>query len=449
MMKQNKSFNRLSYPSDLRITDIRFAMIEHAPMDCTLLKISTNSELEGYGEVRDWSSPSYAKILKSRLVGENPCDVDRLFRIIKQFGGQSRQGGGVSGIEVALWDLAGKAYGVPVYELLGGSFHSKIRVYADTDCEGKNTGENMGSALKKRRDSGFTFLKMDLGVDQLLDIPDALSAPAGYIDDLKISQKHCMFPDNGYTDTYRNALKTINIAHPYTILHITKKGFDILDEYMAKCRSIVGYTIPLAIDHVGHIDVTDCIKLCKMLEKYNIAWVEDALPWQNTDQYKRLAEQVAVPLCTGEDIYLKENFKAIIDSGAVSVIHPDVLTSGGLLETKKISDLAEEKGIAMAIHMAESPIACLAAANVAKASANFIALEFHSFDVPWWNDLVTIKGRNKIVDNGFITVPEGPGLGIDSLNDEVIKEHMHHSQDGIWLSTDEWNKEWSYDRLWS
>lgn len=114
-----------SRPSDLRITDLRFAHVSASSMHCILLKIETNQGLVGMGEMRDGSSASYAGLLKSRLIGENPCDVDRLFRKIKQFGGPSRQGGGVSGVEIALWDLAGKAYGVPVYQMLGGKFRRR------------------------------------------------------------------------------------------------------------------------------------------------------------------------------------------------------------------------------------------------------------------------------------------------------------------------------------
>ena len=134
-------YNTYSNPSDLRITDIRFVDIDGAPKRCTLIKIMTNQGIEGYGEVRDASTKTYAAMLKSRLIGENPCDVDRLFRKIKQFGFHSRQGGGVSGVEIALWDLAGKAYGVPLYQMLGGKFRDSVRVYCDTDVDGKHTIE--------------------------------------------------------------------------------------------------------------------------------------------------------------------------------------------------------------------------------------------------------------------------------------------------------------------
>ncbi len=121
--------NRCSNPSELKITDMRFVDIDGAPKRCTILRIDTNQGISGFGEVRDASSKTYALMLKSRILGENPCNVDKIFRKIKQFGGPSRQGGGVSGIEIALWDLAGKAYGVPLYQLLGGKFRDEIRVY--------------------------------------------------------------------------------------------------------------------------------------------------------------------------------------------------------------------------------------------------------------------------------------------------------------------------------
>src|SRR6201993_4913130 len=124
---QNTNTN--SKPSDLKITDLRVAVVARAPMTCPLIRIDTNQGVYGLGEVRDGASRNYALMLKSRLLGENPCNVDKLFRKIKQFGGHSRQGGGVCAVEMALWDLAGKAYNVPGYQMLGGRFRDKIRCY--------------------------------------------------------------------------------------------------------------------------------------------------------------------------------------------------------------------------------------------------------------------------------------------------------------------------------
>jgi len=420
------SVNTSSRPSELKITDMRFADIVGAPMHCTLMKIYTNQGLVGLGEVRDGASRTYAAMLKSRILGENPCEIDRIFRKIKQFGAPARQAGGVCGIEVALWDLAGKAYGVPVYQLLGGKFRDKIRIYCDTDVGGKHTGKHMGEALKKRMEMGFTFLKMDLGIGILQHEEGALNAPTGFL----------------------RQPGSYNIAHPFNGLHITNKGLDILEQYISEVRSVIGYEVPLAIDHVGHICVEDCIAFCRRMERYSVAWAEDLIPWQYTDQYVRLRNSTTVPICTGEDIYLKENFRPLLEKGGVSVIHPDLLSSGGVLENKKIGDMAQDYGVAMALHMAESPVACMAAVHSAAATENFLVLENHSVDVGWWDDIVA-KSGGKLVQNGFIAVPDGPGLGIDDYNDEVIKEHLHPKFPELWAPTDMWDNETSHDRLWS
>jgi L-alanine-DL-glutamate epimerase-like enolase superfamily enzyme len=432
--------NTSSRPSDLRITDLRLATIVNAPMRCPLLKIITNQGIEGYGEVRDAGSARYALMLKSRLLGENPCDVDRLFRKIKQFGGPARQGGGVSGIEVALWDLAGKAYGVPIYQMLGGKFRDRVRIYCDTDVQGKAAGSDMGRALQRRIEMGFTFVKMDVGIHMLRDIPGALSGPRDFIE--------ALMPPPGAPTTLSERQRAQNVMHPFTGIRVTDKGLDALEQYVAEVRAVIGYEIPLAADHFGHIGLEDCIKVAQRLDRFNLAWYEDMIPWQLTEQYARLARACTTPICTGEDIYLKEGFRPLLEAGGVAVIHPDILTTGGILETKKIGDLAQEHGVAMAVHMAESPIACMAAVHMAAATENFLALENHSVDVPWWNELV-VGLPNPIVQRGFIVVPEGPGLGIEALNDAVIAEHLDPRDPGLWAPTDAWNEDPSHHRLWS
>ncbi len=323
------NFNRCSNPSELKITDMRFVDIDGAPKRCTLLKIMTNQGLVGYGEVRDASSKTYALMLKSRILGENPCDVDRIFRKIKQFGGPSRQGGGVCGIEIALWDLAGKAYGVPLYQMLGGKFRDEVRVYCDTDVDGKHTGHDMGLALKKRLEMGFTFLKMDLGIGLLMDEPGALNAPLGFIDDMKKYAPHILNVQGGSVTAdmvkHQKSYSIVHTAHPFTGIHLTEHGLDVLEDYVRQVREVIGYEVPLAIDHFGHVCVEDCIRFAKRMEPYNLAWIEDMVPWMYTDQYVRLRNSTTIPVCTGEDIYLKEGFETLIKAGGVSVIHPDIL----------------------------------------------------------------------------------------------------------------------------
>lgn len=439
--------NTNSKPSGLRITDMRVAEIVGAPFSSAILKIHTNQGIVGLGEVRDGASATFALMLKSRLLGENPCDIDRLFRRIKQFGGHGRQGGGVSAVEIALWDIAGKAYGVPIYQMLGGKFRDRVRMYCDTDAS-KPSGTETGKRLKERMALGYTFLKMDLGLTQIMDQAGAIVAPAGSLEGYRTH------PVRGLVSTLddrrrRNAAYDLhNVRHPFTGLHFTEKGLDLLEQYIAEVRDVIGWEIPLAIDHVGHISLQNGIRLARRIEKYSPAWLEDVIPWQYTAQYEQLQKSTSVPICTGEDIYLKEDFMSLLESGGVSVIHPDLLTSGGILETKKIGDAAQDHGVAMAIHMAESPVAAMAAAHVAVATENFLALEQHAADVPWWDD-IAIGLPKPLVRDGFIEVPDKPGLGIDDIDDAVIAEHLRPGVSGIWQATDQWDDEYSWDRTWS
>lgn len=447
----SQNVNMCSSPADLKITDIRVANINGAPKHCPLIKVYTNQGIVGYGEVRDASSATYALMLKSRLIGENPCNVDKIFRRIKQFGGPSRQGGGVSGLEIAMWDLAGKAWGVPLWQMLGGKFRDKVRVYGDTDVDGKHTGADMGRAIRKRIDMGFTIVKMDLGIELLYDEPGCINAPLGMIDDFKKYSAKAIAHQSSSIDRelmMGKNYEVFTIPHYATGLRITEKGMDYLEDYVKQVREVAGYEVPLAIDHFGHVAIEDCIKFAKRLEKYNIAWLEDIQPWHLTGHYKRIAQSCSVPLATGEDIYLAKNFKPLMECGGISIAHPDLLSIGGALETKKLGDMCEEYGVGMAIHMAESPIACMAAIHTAAAIQNVMAVEFHSVDVPWWNDLA-IGIDNPLFVDGFVKVPDKPGLGIDELNEELIAEHIHDKYPGIWEPTTEWDNEWANDREWS
>ncbi|HTP32050.1 MAG TPA: mandelate racemase/muconate lactonizing enzyme family protein [Candidatus Acidoferrales bacterium] len=417
-LPQNTNTN--SKPSDLKITDLRIATITRAPMTCPLIRIDTNQGIYGLGEVRDGASKNYALMLKSRILGENPCNIDKVFRKIKQFGGPARQGGGVCGIEMALWDLAGKAYNVPVYQMLGGKFRDRIRCYADTTES--NDPKVYGQRLKARKEQGFTWLKMDLGVDLVGEVPGAVTHPA----DVPLAQGG-------------------RVQHMFTGIEITEKGAQLMGDFVAAVREQVGYDIPLSADHFGHIGVNSCIKLGKALEKYNMAWLEDMIPWQYTDLLKKISDAVDIPILTGEDIYLKEPFMELCRNHAVDIIHPDLATSGGILETKKIGDGAQEYGVPMAMHFAGSPVSCMANVHCAAATENFLVLENHSVDVPWWSDLV--DGVEKpIVNKGFITVPDKPGLGI-TLNEAVIKQHL--LEPGYFEPTPQWNTDRSNDRQWS
>lgn len=357
----------------------------------------------------------------------------------------------MSGLEIAMWDLAGKAWGVPLWQMLGGKFRDKVRMYCDTDVDGKHTGTDMGNALKARMEQGFTFLKMDLGIELMLDEPGCLNAPLGFLEDIKKYSMKAINHQKGSIDMdmmLGKNYEVFTIPHHATGIHLTQKGMDYLEDYVRQVRDVIGYEVPLAIDHFGHICIEDCIMFAKRLEKYNIAWIEDIAPWHYTKHFEKIAHAVNVPICTGEDIYLAENFEPLMACGGVSVVHPDMLTVGGAMEMKKLGNMCDKYGVAMAIHMAESPIACMAAIHAAAAVQNILAVEFHSVDIPWWNDLA-LGIDNPLFKDGFVNVPNKPGLGIDALNEELIAEHIHDKYPGQWEPTDRWNNEWANDREWS
>ncbi len=471
--------NTYSRPSELKITDLRLTEISGAPYPCIILKICTNQGIEGFGEVRDMASKTYALMLKSRILGENPCNIDMLFRRIKQFGFHGRQGGGVSGIEIALWDIAGKAYGVPVYQMLGGKFRDKMRIYCDTDAditEDRSEGKAMGEALKKRLEKGYTLLKMDLGIELIKKIPGALCAPIGYLEEEAAIYRRASelapvaFDFGGHAlvnakklreTTDLDYIMEANVArfrasdrqkvlHPFTGIQITELGLDYLENYVKDVRSIIGYEVPLAVDHLGHIGVDQIIRLAKRIEKYNIAWLEDPIAWCYPSQWKRLAEATTIPICSGEDFYLAESFKPLLENGGLAIVHPDALTLGGILETKKLGDMAQSYGARMVLHQAATPIHAMAAAHVGIATENCWGCEFHANDIPWWSDLVKDSPLpNPIIQNGFITVPDAPGLGINALNEELLAKHESVRNPGVFESTDEWNKEYSVDSIWN
>ena len=412
--------------SDLRITDLRVAVVGRAPMTCPIIRIDTNQDgLYGLGEVRDGASKTFALQLKSRIVGEDPRNVDKIFRKIKQFGFHARQAGGVCAVEMALWDIVGKFYGVPVWQLLGGKFRDKVRVYCDTDMS-PDPADTAARLLERTR-QGYTFLKMDL------------MRASFKRDSAEMLYGKLLLPPG---TTLRQMMQT---QHMFTGMEMNDSQIAQTVEYIGEVRRLVGYDIPLAADHFGHFGVNTAIRLGKALEPLNLAWLEDLIPWQYTDLWKRITEAVHLPTCTGEDIYLKEGFAELCCNQAVDVIHPDLATSGGIMETKKIGDLAQDYGIPMAMHFAGTPISCMANVHCAAATENFLVLEHHSCDIPWWDDLV-FGIEKPIVNNGFITVPDAPGLGV-TLNDEVLQEHLNET--GYFEPTPEWDSERSADRLWS
>lgn len=425
----SQKVSRASKPSQLKITDMRIAVLDGVPFSSPIVRISTNQGISGYGEVRDDADKRYALELKSRLLGENPCNVEMLFKRIKQFGNHGRQGGGVSGVEMALWDLAGKAYGVPVFQMLGGAYRRKIRLYTDTP-ESENP-KVYARRMKDRVDKGFTFLKMDLGLELVAKTKGTIVGESYW--DGNLGQYDGTPGGYGLTE------------HNFTMVQLTNKGIEMMAEYVHAVRDAIGYDIPLGMDHTGHFDVNTAIRLADRFERYNLAWMEDLVPWQHTDDWKEITKAVNVPTMTGEDIYGLEAFRKLCDEDAVDLVQPDPATAGGILETKRIGDYAREKGKAMPLHYAGSPVGAMASAHIAAATESFVALEYHATDVSFWNDLV--KQDQPLMDKGWYHLTDKPGLGIE-MDEKEMEKHLAKGEK-LFAPTPEWDKKVAWDRTWS
>ncbi len=322
-----------------------------------------------------------------------------------------------------------KAYGVPVYQLLGGKYRDRVRLYCDTTTS--RDPQEYANRMQERIDQGYTALKMDIGIPLLRDTPGTIiNDPRG---DLKPWQYE-----------YRDYRLT---KHPFTAVQVTDKGVDRLMEFLDVMRSQIGYEIPMGTDHWGHFGVNEAIKIARAAEPYNLAYIEDIIPWQYTEQWKEITQSTTTPTQTGEDIYkLYGGFHDLIEQHAVDIVHPDPNTAGGILETKKIGDFASMHGIGFMQHHAAGPVSFLGAVHAAAATENFLWLEHHAVDSPKFEDLVT--GIDKpFVQNGYVKVPENPGIGVE-LDEEVVREFLVEGEE-LFAPTPEWDEMRAWDRLWS
>jgi L-alanine-DL-glutamate epimerase-like enolase superfamily enzyme len=379
---QRSGVNRNSAPSGLKITDVRACTVA-TYYDYPLIRIDTNQGVYGLGEVFAAGVKGSALMLKAHLVGKDPLDIAGILREIRWSAGHNFWNTGYGAIDLALHDIAGKVFGVPVWKLVGTKLRDRALIYCDTT--GADEPKLMGQRVKKRQDMGFKFLKMDLYTSLVEKRPGAV-LPSGAA---------------------------------------TQKGLEYLCEYVAAVRDAIGNNTPLAADHFGNLTVKDSIRYAKALEPYNLAWAEDLIPycWINWRGFKEIRENTTTPICTGEQAFgLEEGFRDLLDNQAVDIIHPDYVASGGIREIKRIHDYAAVHGIKTVLHQPGSPIGALAMTHLAATLTDFVALEFHAADMPWWQDLV--KGCEKpIINDGYIHVPDTPGLGLE-LNDDVVKEHL-------------------------
>jgi L-alanine-DL-glutamate epimerase-like enolase superfamily enzyme len=390
--------NKFSAPSDLRITDMRVVTVA-SNFDYTIVRLDTNQGVYGLGEIRDGAPRETVLNFKTQVVGKNPMDITGILQSIRGGAGHGRTGGaGYSAIDICLHDIVGKVFGVPIWRLLGDKKRDRIRVYCDTT--GTSDPKAYGERMLQRKKKGFTAFKMDITTNFVSDYgkrPDALNAWGAMSD----------------------------------------KGLGYACEMLQAVRDAIGWDVPLSVDASSgfrrvpggpaYMPVPDAIRMARAYEKFDLTFLEDLFSvsgWFRVQEFKEVRAATTTKLATGEDIFgLEEGFKALIDNQAIHVVHIEPGTAGGCHETKRISDYAYDRGIDTAIHMAGSPVGSLASAHSAATLNSFLAQECHAIDfLDWWQKLTT---RPVIVD-GYIPVPDAPGLGIE-LNEEVVKEHLRYA----------------------
>ena len=385
----------------IKITDLRCAVIGQNPV----IRIVTDQGISGYGQAE--TSKSYLKPMvlfyKNYILGEDPTDVTRVLMKIRRMGAFKPWGAAVSAIEMALWDIAGQVAGVPVYKLLGGKIRDRVRIYNGAvrfPMKGQ-TPADFAETMQKMKEAkeGFTLIKQAVGFHN----PTMMrSIPNGWYDEPRSAANRGL---------------------------LTERGLDYIVSCVEAMKKVLGKDIGLALDCGPGWMVKDAITFARAMEPLHITWLEDLITgdytvYPNAEVFREVTQATSVPIHTGEEIYLRENFKDLIEKQAVNVIGPDPEDIGGIAELKWVAEYADLHGILVAPHGVFDGLIGLAA-HVQMAAAlpqNYIAFEYPIGNPEWWYDIV--EGLpNPIVKAGFIDVWDRPGLGV-TFNVQAAKAHL-------------------------
>ncbi len=388
----------------MKITDLKCAIIGNNPV----VRITTDEGIDGIG-CGEASKPylkPHVLFYKDLILGADPRDVERVMRRIRRMGAFKPWGTAVSAIEVALWDIAGKASGQPIYRLLGGKVRDKVRVYNGNFRRkmGGPSPESHAENMKwmKELPQKFTIIKQGIAFHGGM----ASEVPNYYYGDYEDVDR---FPKRG---------------------RMTEKGLKHTIACVEAMKEVLGDEVGLALDVGPGVIPQDALKLAQSLEHLNLMWMEDMItgdytPHVTASLYRDVSINTSTPIHTGEQIYLRQNFMELIETRAVDVIGPDPLDVGGIAELKWIAEYADLHGIDMAPHGTLDGLIGLAALTHVSATLpqNYLAFELPNAQFPWWHDIVEgMPAPDDIVKDGFIDMAdwERPGLGI-TLNDETRK----------------------------
>ena len=376
------SADRAPGPRDLEITDVQTTMVD-GNFPWTLVRVYTDAGVVGTGEAY-WGAgvPELIDRIVPFLRGENPLDIDRLYEhLVQKMSGEGSVEGvtvtAIAGIETALHDLAGKVMDVPAYQLLGGKYRDEVRVYCDCHTEAEaDPAACAGEAERVVEELGYDALKFDLDV------------PSGYEKDR--ANRH---------------LRPGEIRHKAEIVEqVTERVKDRAD---------------VSFDCHWTFTKDSANRLAAAIEEYDVWWLEDPVPPENLEVQRAVTESTVTPIAAGENRYRATEHRRLLEQQAVDIIAPDLPKVGGMRETRKIADVANQYYVPVAMHNVASPVATMAGAHLGASIPNALALEFHSYQLEWWEDLV----EEALIEDGYITVPERPGLGV-TLDPDVVAEHM-------------------------
>lgn len=376
----------------MKITDVQACVIGRQEPHSggsvwTFVRVYTDEGIIGTGECNSggpgftgFATKESILAVKPLLIGQDPFNINMIYEKLRRRG---RYGGStnapfifaLTGIENALYDIVGKALGVPIYKLLGGKFRDNIRLYAD--CHAGETEDPKAYSDKALEVVGQGFSAVKFDVDST---------------------------GQGKLDPFNWTVGAKEMSHIIALIEGIRKG--------------LGYEVDLAIDCHGQFDLPSAITLAKAVEPLRLLWLEEPVPAENIDALAQVRASSSTVICSGENQYTRFEFLELFARKAVDVIMPDLAKAGGIAEGKRIADMADAHYIPIAPHNVSSPLGMMAACHVLASIPNFLLLEFHALNIPWWSDLC--EGDHPFVDKGFMRVSERPGIGVE-LNDTVAK----------------------------
>jgi L-alanine-DL-glutamate epimerase-like enolase superfamily enzyme len=366
----------------MKITHIGSVLLK--PTGWVLIKVKTDEGITGIGEAYHGAGVHQIAVderLTKPLLGQDPRNVDKLFR--DMMGSMSASGfyqgaamSAISGIESALWDITGQAAGVPIWQLLGGKFRDKIRIYNDCHAGETETPEAYAGKAREVEARGFTAIKFDID------------------------------PLPSRRDRYNRCISNDDIAHYVDVVTAVRESLDANTD--------------LAIDAHWFYAPVDILKIAHAFEDLDLLWLEDPIPPENIAAMEGVTKSTRTPICTGENFYTRFGFRDLIETQAADIISPDMAKAGGLLEGRRIADLADMYYIPIAPHNIGSPVQTVANCHVMAAVPNFLVLEFHHLDNAFWEGIIN---EGPLIQEGHIDVPNLPGLGV-TLNEDLLKNNF-------------------------